>query len=673
MVKRDLRKFLGILEKYTLPVLAILCLLVISLTLKVTFRKYDRFEFGKYDLGNMNQLAFNTSRGRFMEITDQFGTNMPRWGMSHVDPLLVIFTPIYWAFPDPRVLLVAQAVLFVGNALLFYLLGLRLGLGRITSFLVGAAYLAYPAVGSVLVMTTFHGITVATTFFLLLVLQLPRWEKEGGRRHLLLLVLLTLLTLLGKEEIGFNLGLFFAGYQLYRRKFSSTLSLLAVLSVVWSLLCFLVIIPSYSAVRKQGLLEFVGKLDNPDAAYESLVAENYFLYRYDHLGDSYTDIVLNVFKKPKAFWETLSDPQKVKTLRRVFYPVLLTPLLSPLILMGILPDLAINLLAKSPEDFSIENHRVTMVVAFVFLAIIFFLRRVKKESWRQVLALGLVLGCLWPSLTTKDNRLFFLLQDKLERIGVLPAQAAAETGVEFHKILDDFCADYVVGRLDPDDAVTAPQPLGAKTSSRRINALFPGGWYKVDVVIGDVASTKLFSYLGLRLWENRRVFRQIYEDHKYVLTTACNRLLVFERLGEEAARPAFAVTKLGNKYPTAPIGQLLKTTDFYEAKLPEVVSRREPAIFKYIYAIGEESYKDSLHAYTVLFNPQTSLQYEFVNFGSFALTPHLDWDEGTPYEETVSVLLPEFVTPGDYEVYFGLFGARGKDENLKVGEVTVID
>lgn len=58
-------------------------------------KRYNNYEYGKFDLGNMSQMVWNSSRGNFMEITDQFGTNMPRWGMSHVDPLLLIFVPIF--------------------------------------------------------------------------------------------------------------------------------------------------------------------------------------------------------------------------------------------------------------------------------------------------------------------------------------------------------------------------------------------------------------------------------------------------------------------------------------------------------------------------------------------------------------------------------------------------
>src|SRR3990167_2056307 len=76
-----------------------------------SLKRYNNYEYGKFDLGNMSQMVWNSSRGHFMEVTDQFGTNMPRWGMSHVDPILLIFVPVYWIYAHPMIMVFIQQII----------------------------------------------------------------------------------------------------------------------------------------------------------------------------------------------------------------------------------------------------------------------------------------------------------------------------------------------------------------------------------------------------------------------------------------------------------------------------------------------------------------------------------------------------------------------------------
>src|SRR3989338_4515125 len=98
-----------------------LSIFILLVSLRVTLFRYSNFEYGKFDLGNMSQMVYNSLHGHFMEVTDYFGANMQRWGMSHFDPLLLIFVPVYAVFPDARVLIVGQLVLLISSSLLLYL------------------------------------------------------------------------------------------------------------------------------------------------------------------------------------------------------------------------------------------------------------------------------------------------------------------------------------------------------------------------------------------------------------------------------------------------------------------------------------------------------------------------------------------------------------------------
>src|SRR3989344_8196471 len=185
--------------KQNLPLGAVIfvSLLMLFMSLKVTLFRYQNFEYGKFDLGNMSQMVYNTLHGNFMEVTDYFGANMPRWGMSHVDPFLVVFVPFYALFPDARVLVVAPLFLLISSSFLLYLIATRILNSKFASMFVALSFLFYPAVGYLLAWTGFHGVTSVVPFFLgaFLLLEDMYIKRLFTRNKVLLFFFLILLTM----------------------------------------------------------------------------------------------------------------------------------------------------------------------------------------------------------------------------------------------------------------------------------------------------------------------------------------------------------------------------------------------------------------------------------------------------------------------------------------------
>ena len=94
-----------------LILLFIFTTLIFFVNLRINLFRYNNFDFGKFDLGNMTQMLWNTQNGRFMYLTDYFGTNMPRWAMSNVDPILLLFLPVFIFLQSPMTLVVSQLIL----------------------------------------------------------------------------------------------------------------------------------------------------------------------------------------------------------------------------------------------------------------------------------------------------------------------------------------------------------------------------------------------------------------------------------------------------------------------------------------------------------------------------------------------------------------------------------
>src|SRR5258706_8403976 len=57
--------------------------------------RHFAFATARFDLGNMTQALWSTAHGRFLETTTLSGAQVSRLA-GHLDPLLAVFTPLWW-------------------------------------------------------------------------------------------------------------------------------------------------------------------------------------------------------------------------------------------------------------------------------------------------------------------------------------------------------------------------------------------------------------------------------------------------------------------------------------------------------------------------------------------------------------------------------------------------
>ena len=149
----------------------------------LSVQRQRAFWTGRFDVGNMVQAVWSTAQGRPLETTDILGRQFTRLG-AHVNPILVLFTPLTWTGHLPEALLVSQAVIVATGALPAFWLGRRwLGDDRL-AVAAAAVYLLYPPLQWTTV-TEFHPVTLAAP--LLHVLHLggrgaPLHDPDGARR-----------------------------------------------------------------------------------------------------------------------------------------------------------------------------------------------------------------------------------------------------------------------------------------------------------------------------------------------------------------------------------------------------------------------------------------------------------------------------------------------------------
>lgn len=289
-----------------------------------------------YDLGLHAQVFWNTSQGRLfassIEVNNYLG--------DHVSPIILLLAPIYRLWPDPRGLLILQAVTLASGALPLALLTKRLVKpawpdgAHLASLALGLIFLTYPALGFVN-RFEFHEEVLVVPLLLLAFLCL-----ETGRLRWMSVVLL--LALLCKEDVGLTVaafGLFVAWRQRDSRRIGFTW---AAIGAAWSLVALLVIIPAFRG------------------------APSDTLGRYAWLGTNSADVLQTLVREPGlAIQHTFGEPRRLWMLVKALLPTGFLALLSPAILVA-LPSLTINWLAGNLYQSSIYFHYAATLVPIVF-------------------------------------------------------------------------------------------------------------------------------------------------------------------------------------------------------------------------------------------------------------------------------------------------------------------
>lgn len=286
----------------------------------IAIRRYQTLNSYYYDLGIMNQVVYNTSRGRFLEMTNQdLMKNVSRLAI-HFDPILAFFSPFYLFYPGPEVLLVSQVIIVSLGAWAVFLISKRILKKDLISFIFSLSYLFYFAVQRV-VLFDFHAVSLATTFFLfaLYFQEIKKW------RYFFVFIILALLT---KEHIGlvvFMLGI----YQFFLKKERKIGWLSAAVGLIFFISTVYFIIPYFRG------------------------NEHFAMKYFYNLKERYKDIIINGLSYSKMI------------LTPVIYSIF-----SPLSLLISLPEWAINTFSLNNNQRSFFFHYNSVIVSFLFYSLI---------------------------------------------------------------------------------------------------------------------------------------------------------------------------------------------------------------------------------------------------------------------------------------------------------------
>jgi len=689
-------------------ILTVVVLVNIVVSMRVNLFRYNNFDFGKFDLGNMSQMLWNTLHGRFMYLTDYFGTNLPRWAMSHVDPLILIFLPLFVLYQHPLTLVFSQFIMVILSAYLVYKIAyLRLE-SKAASALIGVSYLLYPALGYINAWTGFHAVTAAIPFFFgaFYLFEKMYIEKKFSRKNLIIFWVLLILVMAGKEQLPLYVFIFSLFILLFRqvkeegKKFYQTVTgrlglEMLVVSFVWFVLAFFIIIPAYSHYRVEGYNRFAKEIGIADDETRDVSQPNYFLNRYEAFGESYSDIMVGMFLDHKKTIRIFFGGDRIDNLLKTFSPVLFLPLAYPQILVIAAPDFLINYLTSADGVGTAEiiNHRISMIIPVLFISSIYAIgsfadtlssfvkKRPKIKKGIQVfLSLSMVVSGLYTAFTY--NSPIYLWIDQAVRKRVSAAEYDPEgvwrSNLEVGDVVrlpdldnkDVDCAEKIVGLIPKNASVTGPDYLGAHLSLRETYAIFPALYTSADYVIVDVFSRKILTILEANENLVRDITAEIIKSKDHELVTGCGNLFVFKKVGIHDKSDLLPMQEKFS-YPAKYTYDILFGTELADYEYPKQVVRGVTEKFRLVFFKRESDSLNGFVMYMTFMNTATGRLYEIANLPSFSLIQPADWDSDRYYIEELDVNFPNFLDPGEYRVFVGMSN-KVKTRNVYLGNIIIL-
>ncbi|MCS7261652.1 MAG: DUF2079 domain-containing protein, partial [Anaerolineae bacterium] len=459
-------------------VLGLLILAFVGTFAFLAVRRHYALESNGMDLGNVDQALWNTAHGDFMAFTNM--APLRNRLALHVEPILLLFVPLYWlGLGGPVALLLVQAAgVGLGAWPLFQLARRALGgdalessQATILSDRAGAwlalvfplAYLLMPALEAA-VLYDFHAVTMAPTFLLFAFYYLE--TRRPGR-----FALAAVLAMACKEDMALTVALL-GLYALVTRRWRYGLPALLG-GILWFGVALGVVQPAFSPTG-----------GNIQAA------------RYAWLGRDVPAVMETLLQRPEMVWQHVWQRANLLAyLSGLLLPTGFLAVLGPLTWLPALPTLAINLLSDNPFTWRLEEfHYAAPLVPFVLISALWGIRAVVgriAQRWCTAARYVLLGACAWLCVSALGYH-YARGFSPLARPFRLPLVTA-------HALR----APEIFAQIPPEAALFAQSNLNPHVSGRRIlyqdpqllTALLQGGpccydgtWPPPDYLLFDVAT-----------------------------------------------------------------------------------------------------------------------------------------------------------------------------------------
>ncbi len=431
------------IDPYLSIILLLSCLYLLYFTCFTSIR-HETFLSGRFDLGNMSQTVWNTSNGKIFLLTNPDGIEqISRLGV-HSDFLLVLFAPFYFIWADPKVLLFFQSFALAVGGVFVYLIAKKILHDKTISLILGTSFLFNFWIHEENIFD-FHAVTIATG------LLLGAFYFLLKKRYLFFSVFL-FLSVLTKENV-FLIAAIFGLYFIFIEKKRIVGIALATVSL--------------------GLFLYLTSVAIPGARGTDHFALSY----YSYLGDSTNGAIKNLFLKPNIILSHVFTISTLNYLHQLLLPIGYIALLSPIILVFALPDLAINILSSNQNLRSYQYHYGALIIPFLYIATIYGVRLLLKKYNKKY---------------SKEILSYYLLATMLLSL-FLYSPIPGMKGADYRPFTDttsNKIKDYL-SVIPPNASVSASNNIGAHLSHRDNIFVIPQALTTAEYVVlyGELSTT----------------------------------------------------------------------------------------------------------------------------------------------------------------------------------------
>jgi uncharacterized membrane protein len=398
---------------------------------------FESFHGVYTDLGSMAQAVWSTAHGHFLESTSSMtGRQATRLG-GHVDPILALFVPLWWVWSSPLMLVVVQALAVSTGALPVYWLGRKHLRSDRAAVHFALAYLLYPATqfNALTITSGFHPVSLAIPLILFAI-----WFLDEER--LLPFAVFALLACATKEEVPLAVGCLGIWFAVRPGRRLVGLGVFCV-GLAITLVDFLIVIPHFSP---SGIDPFVA--------------------RYSDVGTTPGGIMRTAIHDPIAFVHAVATGHKLLYVGLLLGPFLGLWLRTPLLFLGAVPDLAINLLSSKSDQTVIVGYWTAGIVPFTVAASVLGAARLRRDP--DQISLYALIGAASIAIVSPIT------------LGVM----RGDVGASLPSNPTRMAKAHAVALIPPDVPVTASNQLATYLSSRRRVYLYPlvskADWLIVD-------------------------------------------------------------------------------------------------------------------------------------------------------------------------------------------------
>lgn len=329
---------------------AILFFLYAGLSTWAGFSRHAALETRAFDLGIFSQAVWNTLQGDF--LFSSIKENICLLG-DHMSPILALLTPFYALWPDPRTLIILQAMSMAGCLYMITKIAAYKTNDRFIAFCFLIAYFFLsPPRGTL--REDFHPEVLAEPILMLAFLCMER-----GR--VALWVITSLIAASAKENIWgivFMMSFYGASFKKHR--------LPGIIMMLFSACLFL----------------FSVKIAIPTLSGKSYLYEGFYL---------------NLFKNPSELGSIIASGETWEYILKIFSPVAFLSLLAPAQFILTLPILIQNILSNNPVFRSLSYHYTTGLIPFVMISAVYGLYNLSQKLKWNLLTTRLA-ACLMTAL-----------------------------------------------------------------------------------------------------------------------------------------------------------------------------------------------------------------------------------------------------------------------------------